>query len=364
MSKFITAAVAAICATTLAPSAASAISMQYENGRIGVSAAPGEQNNLFLHTSKTSTGTRWIHVRELMNLGTDLMDSGKLNVRYDERSCKVAYWGSKKTGISCHLAAVADLTIATGDMSDKVASWVPKTPLLISGGSGADTIEGGRGNDKIYAGTGDDVIHGDSPDCCSTTHYGADDTPAGPGHDKVLDGGPGNDRIYGYTGNDWIAGGSGVDLMYGGGGFDFLNYASSPQPVHVLLFAPPSYSMGAYGERDKTPNQDFEGIVGSAYDDHLGGRPESDFIKGGNGNDRIDSSNGQDALLGEGGDDVLLPGPHSDSVYGGPGNDRVEAQDGYQDFVHCEDGWDTAFVDTQFDQRTSCEQDWDSWPGS
>ncbi|MDP3796761.1 MAG: cadherin-like domain-containing protein, partial [Polaromonas sp.] len=75
---------------------------------------------------------------------------------------------------------------------------------VLTGTSGADTIDGGGGDDIINAGAGDDIVYG------------------GEGNDR-LNGGSGDDTLYGGEGNDNLVGGSGNDTLYGGEGNDTLN---------------------------------------------------------------------------------------------------------------------------------------------
>ena len=64
-------------------------------------------------------------------------------------------------------------------------------------------LDGGAGNDCLYGGRRDDVLHG------------------GSGNDFIW-GGDGADSLYGDDGNDFLFGGDGNDLLDGGDGRDFL----------------------------------------------------------------------------------------------------------------------------------------------
>jgi Ca2+-binding RTX toxin-like protein len=71
-------------------------------------------------------------------------------------------------------------------------------------------LNGGNGNDVLWGNDGDDTINGDAGD---------DNLQGGKGND-VINGGSGNDTIKGYDGDDQINGGAGFDVMTGGNGSD------------------------------------------------------------------------------------------------------------------------------------------------
>jgi len=93
--------------------------------------------------------------------------------------------------------------------------------VLINGGGGNDTIygtvfadeiHGGGGNDRIIAGDGADRIFGDD----------GDDNIWGDGTASYWDAHGANDRINGGTGSDNLHGNGGSDLMVGGTGADLF----------------------------------------------------------------------------------------------------------------------------------------------
>jgi Ca2+-binding RTX toxin-like protein len=92
---------------------------------------------------------------------------------------------------------------------------------------------------------------------------------------SVLDGGAGNDCLYGGRRDDVLQGGSGNDFIWGGDGADSL-----------------------YGD-----------------DGH-------DFLFGGDGNDLLDGGDGRDFLFGQAGNDRLFRGPGHDWLDGGRGDDE------------------------------------------
>ncbi|MGB0958804.1 MAG: Hint domain-containing protein [Halocynthiibacter sp.] len=103
------------------------------------------------------------------------------------------------------------------DGSDYGISDLTFTPLPSTTDAQADIIDGGLGNDTIFGEGGDDNITGGSGDDIIDGGLGAD----------TIDGGADNDQIYGAGGADNITGGSGDDVIYGD---------SSTPPTNVSEF--------------------------------------------------------------------------------------------------------------------------------
>lgn len=78
--------------------------------------------------------------------------------------------------------------------------------------AGDDTIEGGSGQDLIFGQGGDDVLDGGDGD---------DSVEGGEGND-ALEGGQGQDTLEGGDGRDTLSGGQGDDRLFGGAGEDFI----------------------------------------------------------------------------------------------------------------------------------------------
>lgn len=78
--------------------------------------------------------------------------------------------------------------------------------------AGDDTIEGGSGQDVIFGQGGDDSLLGGQGD---------DDIDGGEG-DDTLEGGQGQDELIGGAGADFLSGGTGDDTLDGGAGEDVL----------------------------------------------------------------------------------------------------------------------------------------------
>ena len=86
---------------------------------------------------------------------------------------------------------------------------------------GDDTLDGGDGNDQIYGGTSDDTLSGDAGDDLIMGEQG-DDTASGGTGDDLISGGCGSDALSGDEGADYVHGGSGDDAILGGAGADTL----------------------------------------------------------------------------------------------------------------------------------------------
>ena len=93
---------------------------------------------------------------------------------------------------------------------------------ILAGDSRANMIDGGGGDDKLYGGPG-----------------GGDDTLHGGKGDDMLFGGWGSDTLHGGAGDDMLNGGkegdtAGVDTYYGGAGSDMI-YANSDDTINGWL---------------------------------------------------------------------------------------------------------------------------------
>ncbi len=171
---------------------------------------------------------------------------------------------------------------------------------LLYGAGGQDFIQGGLGHDRIAGFDGDDTLEGEDGD---------DSIIAGAG-DDYLDAGPGNDKLWGEGGNDGLWGGTGNDVLY--------------------------------GDADTTPIalQGDDYLDGGAGNDQLFGNAGSDELFGGDGSDVLDGADGTDDLDGEAGNDTLRGGAGDDHVVGGEGDDNLAGDDG-NDYLEGEIGNDS-----------------------
>jgi Ca2+-binding RTX toxin-like protein len=100
-----------------------------------------------------------------------------------------------------------DVSAFSDHLAKSEIGWVSA-----DGRIGNDTLIGGLGSDNLIGGSGDDEIRGAA---------GHDTLSGGPGHDLLI-GGPGTDLLHGDDDDDVIVGGPGDDRLYGGAGKDIL----------------------------------------------------------------------------------------------------------------------------------------------
>lgn len=234
------------------------------------------------------------------------------------------------------------------------------------------TIEGGAGNDILLGNSGDDTING---------RDGNDIIEGGPGSD-LLSGGAGNDTISGGTGADYLRGeadndvlkfsvdgaftadylafnigspgvagteeyvlveGSNLslDVFDGGAGFDTLAMTGGDDtfflddPFHDFHANAMSLRLASVEQIDAGAGNDVIDLThdtlaygsitinGGDGDDHLWSSSGNDVLNGGNGGDHLAGGFGHDQLNGDDGDDSLYGGLGNDTLRGGAGNDII-----------------------------------------
>ena len=120
-----------------------------------------------------------------------------------------------------------------------------------------------------------------------------------------INGGAGNDTLYGLAGSDLILGGSGNDLISG------EVESLSDNPVYYALLNP----WGLTGQSDILKGEAGKDVILAAYGD--------DFVSGGDDSDFVDGSYGDDTLAGDNGNDIVAGSVGNDFITGGSGDDLL-----------------------------------------
>jgi Ca2+-binding RTX toxin-like protein len=327
-----------------APTPAAASFVQLQAGTVALTDALGEVN----HVSVTRDGDFYVltdAVSPVIALpGCEQLDPNR---------------------VRCAAAGVAQIGLALGDGADRAAiaddAYPPvpppgDLPVRVFAGAGDDELQGGAGADSFFGDAGADVIAtagGDDALVGGDAAQGdqADVLDGGPGAERVISGGAGNDRILagdgddravaGGPGDDTIDGEDGADVLFGDVGDDVLRGGRGDDVVDVGAAVDPALALGR------------DALDGGAGDDTLGAGPpgqvERDTLGGGDGFDTArydarvapvtvtldgvadDGEGGEgdnvlpdvERVLGGSDADTLVGGPRADVLDGGPSDDLI-----------------------------------------
>jgi Ca2+-binding RTX toxin-like protein len=209
--------------------------------------------------------------------------------------------------------AVSDVVDVT--TKDAACTDLGTTVTCLGAGITAVQASSGRGNDLIAVAAlpaPSVTLNGDDDD---DTLVGANDATG-----EVLNGGRGNDRMFG---------GAGPDVFNGDRGFDTVSYGDHAAGVLVTIGSPSNdgnaSDAGATGALDSV-SATVERIKGTSFADVLKGDAANNALIGAAGDDRLKGKKGRDRLKGKGGIDVLLArdGTADLSINCGPGRNRLE----------------------------------------
>ncbi|MCI0378164.1 MAG: trypsin-like serine protease [Gemmataceae bacterium] len=118
--------------------------------------------------------------------------------------------------------------------------------------------------------------------------------------------------------------------LFGG---DTLDYSSADGPVTVNL---------ATNTASRTAHVFLiENVIGSIFDDRITGDHQVNLLRGGRGNDTLNSGLGSDILLGEEDNDTLFGGAGRDLLIGGLGADRLFGGDDEDILIGGQTGFDS-----------------------
>ena len=156
----------------------------------------------------------------------------------------------------------------------------------LTGSAGSDTLFMiGSGTHRIDGGDGDDTVFGES------------------GQD-ILSGGAGDDTLLGEDGDDRLSGGDGSDT---------LDYSGWTTSVTVNLSVP--YAVDTEGTATGTTGvSNIRHVIGGQEADQITGNLQANWLRGGPGDDTLHGLSGDDTLEGGLGEDVLDGGYGSDTT--------------------------------------------------
>ncbi|WP_170915534.1 hypothetical protein RVR34_00125 [Microcystis aeruginosa FBCC-A68] len=218
------------------------------------------------------------------------------------------------------LAPFADL------LTNGIIPLSPIPSVLQSAGvfrltSGNDTLWLGTDRYAVFAGDGNDFLA-----------FTTDNSQ--PQH---LDGGAGNDQIYGTAANDWLDGGAGADTMAGGGGNDTYTVDDAGDVVmesagggedHVRSSI--TYTLSSDLEHLTLLGTTAINGTGNASANRLSGNSAANRLEGLAGNDTLDGGAGADTLNGGLGADLYRVDDIGDVILEtGTDTDTVEASLNY-----------------------------------
>ncbi|HEV2530156.1 calcium-binding protein [Phenylobacterium sp.] len=199
----------------------------------------------------------------------------------------------------------------------------PGDAILVNGGEIVGAVNLGLGDDTYSGGSG--VVWG------SVDGGDGNDVIWGGAQGESLTGGNGADTIHGGGGDDLISGGRDSDLLDGGPGNDGVTYEDATMGVNLDFVSGRADSSGedtisgfelAFGSRFA------DTLSGDAGANTLSGDAGADQIFGREGNDSIVGGDGQDYLRGGDGADSLSGGADFDDINGNAGNDTASGGDG------------------------------------
>lgn len=162
------------------------------------------------------------------------------------------------------------------------------------GAYGGDAVDGGAGQDVLYGQDGDDTIRG-----------GADD-----------------DDIYGELGADVLHGEDGEDAVLGDRGGVQDRYEDGSRSTSTTLEQPPAVTY--VSRRDGSVSREADLLHDVDGDSFVGGPTSTPMPLDGitfGGADRIRGGNGHDSIHGGAGDDLVNGDAGGDAVFGGRGDD-------------------------------------------
>ncbi|MBI1324876.1 hypothetical protein GC170_17055 [bacterium] len=184
-----------------------------------------------------------------------------------------------------------DFRNSAAAISIDLAVTGPQTVADFAGAKLVVSLSAGDTFEDVEGGNGDDIIYGNA----------AGNALSGRGGNDTIDGRAGADTVHGDAGDDTLTGGLGTDVIAGGTNFDTI-----------------------VEERDADMTLTDPTLIIGAESDTIS-EIEKAVLTGGDGANVIDASgfSGPVVLDGRGGNDILKGGTNSDTFTGGSGDDLL-----------------------------------------
>lgn len=246
--------------------------------------------------------------------GADTIDGGD--------GVDTASYALSAAGVTVDLAAASQ---SGGDAADDVLSNIENLTgsafndtlrgrgAVVLALSEANSLDGGAGDDALYGyGHNDTLLGGDGNDSL----YGGLDADAlyGGGHDDVLGGGVGDDSLWGDAGDDDLAGEAGNDSLNGGAGDDTLTGGTGNDTLTVTA-GDVIVEAAAAGTDLVLANESYVLAAGVAVETLRAAAGAGALALTGNEvAQRLDGNEADNTLQGRGGADTLDGGAGFDTV--------------------------------------------------
>jgi Ca2+-binding RTX toxin-like protein len=238
--------------------------------------------------------------------------------------------------VSCPGTGIASVRVTAGGGNDLVSiqpqGWPDTIEADVDGGGGDDGLWGATAADAINGGSGRDIIDG---------RGAADDMRGGTGTDSVYYGerttrvivtvganndNDGNELDQTGTSRDTVRGD--IETVLGGLAGDILVGDSSDETL-----------FGGDGDDSIRGGRGKDLLAGFTGNDFLGGEDGNDTLRGAAGGDFLSGGDDSDRLAAGPDNDLLRGGPGVDAMKGKGGIDTIQARDGFTDLkISCGPG--------------------------
>ena len=188
---------------------------------------------------------------------------------------------------------------------------------LLVGGLGGDRLDGGAGVDTAsyaFAASGVYVYIGDGGNWTGEAAgdvFISIENITGSAFNDILGADNGANRLDGGGGDDLLFGNGGGDILIGGSGFDTASYATAGSGVYVYFGDGGNWTGDAAGDQLFS----IEGLIGSNFNDILGGDAGANLLAGGAGDDVLYGNGGGDTFFGNDGFDLVSYATATSGIY-------------------------------------------------